>query len=95
MPEPVAIGAKIKVRITEILGKGKCPLGHEVGEEFSLPEDAGRLCQAALHVIHPYARVLQFGGDFPWEIRKDNSGRARICCPDPDNPVVFVLERVE
>ena len=88
-------GSKIRVRIVEIMGKGRCPFGHKVGEEFELPEDSGKLCAAAMHVIYPYARVLQFGGEFPWEIKRDRKGRTRICCSDPDNPVVFEVCREE
>jgi uncharacterized repeat protein (TIGR04076 family) len=39
-----------------------------------------------MHVLFPAVRVYQFGGSHPWE---KEPGKARLCCPDPDNPVVF------
>ncbi len=38
--------------------------------------------------IYPYLRVLQFGGNLPWE----KEGEAYIACPDHKNPVVFKVE---
>jgi hypothetical protein len=40
----------------------------------------------------PFTTALRFGGDVPWE---SEPGLARICCPDPDNLVVFEIRRVE
>ena len=73
--------------------KGRCEAGHGVGDEFviDLTAPAG-LCSWALYTLFPFAEVLQFGGSFPWE--KDGD-KARVACPDPDNPVVFELRREE
>jgi uncharacterized repeat protein (TIGR04076 family) len=74
--------------------QGTCEAGHRVGDEFiidPLIAPVG-LCVWALYTLFPGAEVLQFGGSFPWEKDPD---KARIACPDPDNPVVFELRRVE
>lgn len=84
--------SKVKIRITRILEKGECPLGHKAGEKFIYPEDRGKICASAMHSIFPAVRVLQFGGSFPWE---DDPDHAVVCCPDAKNPVVFDLKRVE
>lgn len=59
------------------------------GQKFIYEGKLPDICPAAWHALYPYLRVLQFGGDFPWE----EEGEAYIACPDPKNPVVFKLER--
>ncbi|HJX12215.1 MAG TPA: TIGR04076 family protein [Dehalococcoidales bacterium] len=72
---------------------GTCQAGHGVGDEFVIDQTSpAGLCTWALYTLFPFAEVLQFGGSFPWESGPD---KARIACPDPDNPVVFELKRVE
>jgi len=44
----------IKLEITEILGDGKCPREHKIGDVFSYPEDVGKLCSSALNSIYPF-----------------------------------------
>lgn len=83
---------KIVARV--ISQKGSCEAGHSVGDEFVIDpaKTPAGICPWALYTLFPFAEVLQFGGAFPWE--KD-PGKARVACPDPDNPVVFELRRVE
>ncbi len=35
------------------MGSGKCPQSHKVGEVFNYPEDLGKLCPTATHVLYP------------------------------------------
>lgn len=83
---------KIEIEIIKILEKGKCPIGHEVGDKFKWPEDNGKLCPHAYHVLYPTVDVLRFGGAYPWE---DDPDKAHICCPDSNNPVVFEIRRIK
>ena len=83
---------KVKVKVLEIREGGKCSFGLKVGDEFifeHLPPQ--NFCHWAFHSMLPFVTVLRFGGDVPWEKEK---GLCRICCPDPDNPVVFEIKRV-
>ena len=73
--------------------KGSCEFGHKLDDEFIIGQTASSgICAWALYTLFPFAEVLQFGGSFPWE--KD-PGKARVACPDPDNPVIFELRRTE
>lgn len=82
---------KIVARV--ISQKGRCEAGHKVGDEFVIGQTApDGICSWALNTLFPCAEVLQFGGSFPWEQDPD---KARVACPDPDNPLVFELRRVE
>jgi uncharacterized repeat protein (TIGR04076 family) len=74
--------------------KGTCEVGHKVGDEFNISENkpVPKICPWAFYTLFPFAKTLQFGGSFPWEKDPD---KARVACPDPDNPVVFELRRVE
>ena len=83
--------------MTEIIArvisqKGTCEAGHKVGDEFTIGETSpGGLCSWAFQVLFTPAEVLRYGGSFPWEKEPD---KATVACPDPDNPVVFQLRRI-
>lgn len=81
---------KIKIKVTS--QKGKCVVGHKVGDEF---ETSGLtppgMCIFAFSSILPSLTPLMFGGQFFWSKDKDVT---EVVCPDGDNPVVFELRRV-
>lgn len=73
--------------------KGTCEAGHRVGDEFEIGQTTPEgMCSWAFYTIFPFAEPLEFGASFPWE--KDSS-KARVACPDPYNPVIFELRRME
>lgn len=79
----------VDIAVKEIRGKGECYHNHKVGDILHIGD--GQLCPWASAAILPFATALRFGGTIPWkEIDNDT---AEICCPDPDNPVVFKLTR--
>jgi uncharacterized repeat protein (TIGR04076 family) len=85
---------KIKLEIVDILGDGKCPQGHKIGDTFNYPEDCNKICQSALHSIFPTIQVITSGGIFPWfDHGKPNEWNR--CCPDPKRPVVFKIIGIE
>ena len=70
--------------------KGTCGAGHYAGQVFEIEGGLPQgFCPYAYVALYPNLRTLQFGGDLPWE----KKGTARVACPDPDNPVVFRIER--
>lgn len=80
-----------KLTAVVVSQKGTCSAGHKVGDRFVIGQKTpDGLCSWAFSVLFPFAEVLEFGGSFPWE--KDPN-RARVACPDPDNPVVFEIRR--
>jgi uncharacterized repeat protein (TIGR04076 family) len=73
--------------------KGICDAGHKVGDEFVMGQTTpAGMCSWAFYTLFPFAESLEFGGSFPWESGLD---KARVACPDPDNPVIFDLRRVD
>lgn len=84
---------KVRLRVVEIQGTGKCPLGHRIGDEFTYEGwTIPNLCPAAFNILYPVIRVLSYGGrvgDSP------NEYKIQLCCYDPANPTVFQLERLE
>lgn len=83
----------IAIRVTS--QKGACEAGHKVGdewvikgEEFKTPQG---ICLFAFSSFYPLAKVLMYGGAFPWESDPDVTTAA---CPDAQNPVVFELRRL-
>ena len=85
-------GQPIEVCVVEIRGRGICPLGLQVGDRFLSDGEVGAVCHWAAHTLLPFTATLRFGGNLPWE---SEPGLARICCPDPDNSVVFTVRRRE
>lgn len=82
----------IEVEVVSILEKGKCPFGLKIGDTFQFDEKTPPgICHWAYLVILPFATALRFGGNIPWE----DKGVCRVCCPDPNNPVVFEIRRVD
>lgn len=79
----------VDITVTEIRGKGECHHNHKVGDILHIGD--GQLCPWAAAALFPFATALRFGGTIPWR-EKDND-TVDICCPDPDNPVVFKLTR--
>jgi len=78
-----------KIIITVVEQTGVCDAGHKQGQQYTYEGKLPDICPAAWHALYPYLRVLQFGGDLPWE----EKGEAYIACPDHKNPVVFKIER--
>jgi len=85
-------GHPIEVCVVEIRGRGICPLGLKVGDRFRSDGEVGAACHWAAHTLLPFTATLRFGGNLPWEAEP---GLARICCPDPDNSVLFEVRRRE
>ena len=84
--------SRLRKEITDILGEGKCPRGHQIGEVFNYPEDIGKIFPTAFHTLFPAIRVMQSGGSFPWFEEPDSHSN---CCPDYKRPVVFKISRKE
>lgn len=83
-----------KVIARVISQKGKCDAGHKVGDEFEVSQQnlTCGICPWAMNALFPFTATLLFGGSFPWE--KEPS-KAKVACPDPDNPVIFELRRAD
>lgn len=92
MSEPSKKIPDIKVIVKSV--KGKCSLKHKEGEEFIFKGGIapGGLCTEAMLTVIPVARTLMFGGTHFWEKNPDSIS---VCCPDPQNPVVFEVRRVK
>jgi uncharacterized repeat protein (TIGR04076 family) len=82
---------KIVARV--ISQKGTCEFGHKIGDEFFIGQTTpAGMCSWAFYTLFPFAQALQWGGSFPWEKDPD---KTTVACPDPANPVVFELRRVQ
>jgi uncharacterized repeat protein (TIGR04076 family) len=80
----------VAITVEQVQGKGICPLGLKKGDRFEMDyRTPAGFCCWALQAILPFVAVVRFDGELPWE----EKGSARACCPDPDNPVVFRIER--
>ena len=83
------------VAVRVISQQGTCVAKHKVGDEWIIHWEQNAtpegICLLALNAVYPNARVLMFGGSFPWA---DDPDVATVTCPDPNNPVVFELRRL-
>jgi len=82
------------IALKVISQKGTCTAGHKVGDEWVIKDykTPERVCLYAFDVLFPFSQVLAYGGAFPWESNPDVT---TVACPDPENPVVFELRRVQ
>ena len=81
-----------QVQVKVLSQKGTCRRHHKVGDKWIIgTETPGGLCVSAFNSLYPNAKVLMYGGTFPWTPDPDAITEA---CPDPDNPVVFEVRRL-
>lgn len=70
--------------------KGKCAVGHKVGDKFELHgRTSGGLCGYFYHDIFPYIIMLQCGGKWPG----GGGELPEFDCPDIANAVRIKLHR--
>ncbi|MBN1478069.1 TIGR04076 family protein [Candidatus Sumerlaeota bacterium] len=85
----MAQASPVRMRIISIAGK--CPNGHQVGEEYLVQSKTpAGICLGSFSACIPYLTALRFGASFPWE---DEEGVITLGCPDHINQVVWRLER--
>jgi uncharacterized repeat protein (TIGR04076 family) len=86
MPEIPKVVAKV------ISQKGKCDVGHRVGDQWVLgtktPEG---ICGSAYVIMYSRGFLLMCGAPMPWGA---DPYVTTVACPDANNPVVFELRRV-
>ena len=80
----------IKITVTEVRGKGKCSMGLKKGDSWIFKENQVPFCVWAFNSMFPFISAMKYGAKFPWEPKKNV---AYVSCPDPDNTVVFKIER--
>jgi TIGR04076 family protein len=86
------MAGRYEVRIKVISQKGRCSVGHKVGDVWvTTGKSPEGICLNAFGMLLPNVRTLMYGGEFPWETDKDT---AVVCCPDVANPVVFEVRRI-
>lgn len=88
---------KVAICIKEIQQAGVCTRGHKVGESYVFDGDQffPELCPDALYVLYPWLQVFRYGGYNPWAEDEKGSKKIELCCPDPKNPIVFEVSRME
>ena len=93
MPKMPSSSIPHKVSIKIISAEGKCPNGHEVGDEWIInrktPEPG--ICLAAFWNLLNPIRILECNGSYPMNEDPDSY---RTCCPDIRNKLVFEIKRL-
>ena len=84
---------RYEVLVKVISQEGTCVQEHKVGDEWVIGAKTPQgICLSAFNSLFPNARVLMFGGAFPWASEPDVS---IVACTDAKNPVVFELRRLQ
>jgi uncharacterized repeat protein (TIGR04076 family) len=87
---------KIRIKVVEIRGSGKCSANLKVGDTFELNEEGQpvniNFCAWAFNTMWPFVTAMRYGGTLPWEKNPDVTF---VSCPDPDSTVVFEISREE
>ncbi|KIX11410.1 TIGR04076 family protein [Dethiosulfatarculus sandiegensis] len=82
---------KVKIKVKSV--EGTCHAGHKPGDEWVVEAHTPEgLCVHAYSALDPMIRAFMFDASIPW---LDEEGRLELVCPDPDNPVVFTLEKMD
>ena len=83
-------GFTVTATVKEI--KGKCEVGHRVGDKvvFDGLSVKGKVCSGALATVMPTLYAFMWGAEFPWDEDKDVT---TVPCVDEKNQVVFELRR--
>ncbi|MBN2230561.1 MAG: TIGR04076 family protein [Candidatus Thorarchaeota archaeon] len=87
------IGKEPRKIIARVISQeGHCAIGHKVGDtiEFDHYGARGDICINALFTMLPVVYAMMHNAFFPWS--KDHCKELHAC-PDPENPVVFELDR--
>jgi uncharacterized repeat protein (TIGR04076 family) len=73
--------------------KGRCALGHKVGDVVKFTETGveGKICIHALYSMLPAVVAMLHEAHFPWLENPDVKTHA---CPDAFNPLVFEITRI-
>lgn len=76
-------GKSVILKVVSV--KGNCEYGHRKGHVYHEPFIG--LCPYALHSLWPYIVAIKFNAKVPWA----KKGKIKVCCPNPDDLVVFEL----
>jgi uncharacterized repeat protein (TIGR04076 family) len=85
----MAVNASVLMKVVAVAGK--CPNGHQVGEEHLVRNKTpAGICLGSFSSCLPYLVALRHGASFPWE---EEEGAITIGCPDAENCVTWRLTR--
>ena len=93
--EKECLGEKPRKVIARVVSqKGYCAISHKVGDviEFDHYGVRGKICINALFSMLPVVYAMMHNSNFPW---LEDQCKELHACPDPNNPVVFELDRSE
>ena len=97
----------------DVVGEGICAwmyrgdgkTSYQVGQRFSYPQDAGKICPWLLDSLHSIIHVLRFGGTLPWQypstpyekqFDEDGVTTEFVRCVDPtESGIVVKIIRTE
>ncbi len=84
---------RYEVSVKVVSQEGTCTAGHKVGDEWVIGRKTpAGMCLPAFNAVYQFARVLQYGGTFPFG--PDPDVVANVYCPDRKNPVSFEVRRL-
>lgn len=85
--------SKVQVTITEIQGRGECPVGFKKGDTWVIDSyiTPTNFCMVAFVAIYPKITTMRHGGESPWGKESDVT---YACCTDWNNPVTYEIRRL-
>lgn len=82
---------KVTIEVIDILNDGTCSMGQKVGDKYEYPEDRGKMCPNAFHILYPWIMVMESGGRFTES--GDGSDFMTVGCSDYRHQVVYKVSR--
>lgn len=83
----------IKIKVIQTVSPELCECHYQVNDEWNmtdttLPEG---ICIGAMSALLPWITCIKYQAKMPWTAE----GKIKVCCTDPDHPVVFEIESLE
>ena len=82
---------KLTIEVIDILGDGKCSMEQKIGDTYNYPEDRGKMCPSAFHIMYPLILAMQLGATHP--SFEDDGNSTTIGCADYRHQVVYKILR--
>jgi uncharacterized repeat protein (TIGR04076 family) len=82
---------KLTIEVIDILGEGTCSMEQKVGDSYNYPEDRGKMCPSAFHIMYPILIAMQLGTTH--SSFEDDGNSTTVGCADYRHQVVYKIIR--
>jgi uncharacterized repeat protein (TIGR04076 family) len=82
---------KLTIEVIDILGEGICSMEQKIGEKYNYPEDRGKMCPSAFHIMYPMIVAMGLGATH--DSFEDDGHSTTVGCANHKHQVVYKIQR--